>query len=55
MYSIHIDDIRWPIPDFISDSINNVCSIPHHFRDIHKIIKCKSFDLENEGQGHDEK
>ena len=54
MHNIRNGAIRWQIPDFLSDSNSNFCSISHHLQDIrknNKIIKCKkSVELENEDQ-----
>ena len=51
MFNIRNCAIRWLIPDFIYDgNVNvglslNICEISS------TIIKCQSFDIENEGQG----
>ena len=38
--------------DILFDGNNNVCTISHNLRDVHKQIKCQKFDLENDqGQG----
>ena len=39
MYSNHNGAIRWLIPNFLSDSNSNVCSISQNFRDFRKNTK----------------
>ena len=50
-YKIRSGDMRWQMPDILSDGNSNVYSISHRLRDIHKLRKMQDVDLENEGQG----
>ena len=52
MYNIRIDIIQWQMYYFLSDGNSNVCLLTIYEIFINQ-IKCKKFDLENEGQGHD--
>ena len=53
MYNIRSSTIRWQMPDFLSAGNSYVCSISRHLRGNCKTEKI--FDLENEGQGLEER